>query len=255
MCELFGFSSKSKKDITSRLKEFFDHSIDHPNGWGIAELGGSEAEIVTEPIAAYKSRIVPKLLGKGIRSDCFVAHIRRATIGSIAPDNCHPFTKKDNSGRQWTLIHNGTIFNGLELIKYKAIQAGSTDSERVLLYLIDCINEAAAEKGSELDDRERFEAVQRIIASIAYRNKLNLIIYDGSLMYAHVNMKDTLYYKKDKGSVMIATVPLDSGIWKPLPLTTVHAFRNGSTVFKGEPHGREYVDAIGAALEKLEFNI
>lgn len=251
MCELFGFSSSVERDLTALLKEFFDHSIDHPNGWGLAELAGSRPEIVTEPVAAFRSRRLPEILGRGVRSRLFMAHIRRATIGNIAPENCHPFTGLDKSGRQWTLIHNGTIFNGLELMKYKKLERGTTDSERVLLYFLDLLNEAIDKKGGPLDEQERFSVLEEAVASIAYRNKLNLIIYDGDLLYAHVNMKNTLYYSR-QGGTLISTTPLDSNIWQPLPLTTLFAFRDGEQVFRGKPHGFEFVDALGAALERLD---
>ena len=254
MCELFGFSSAAERDLTAPLKEFFDHSIDHPNGWGIAELSGSRPEIVTEPVAAFRSRTLPGILCRGVRSRLLLAHIRRATIGSVSPENCHPFTGSDSSGRQWTLIHNGTIFNGLELMKYKKLQQGSTDSERVLLYFLDLINEAAEKKGAALTAAERFSVLEEAVASIAYRNKLNLIIYDSELLYAHVNMKNTLYYSR-QGGTLISTVPLDSNIWQPLPLTALFAFRDGETVFRGRPHGLEFVDALGAAMERLDFTI
>ena len=255
MCELFGFSGTEERDLTALLKEFFDHSCDHPNGWGTAELAGDTPVITTEPVAAYKSRQVPELLGRGVKSRLYMAHIRRATIGNVFKENCHPFTLRDKSGRSWTLIHNGTIFNGLELLKYKRVQRGTTDSERVLLYLIDCINALIDRSPTPPGGYERFRAVENCVASIAYRNKLNLIIYDGSQIYAHVNMKDTLYYREDESGVLIATVPLDSNLWQPLPLTTLCAFKNGRLRYRGHPHRKEYVDAIGAAMQSLDFTI
>ena len=35
MCEIFGFSACSPRQITSELKEFFTHSRKHPDGWGL----------------------------------------------------------------------------------------------------------------------------------------------------------------------------------------------------------------------------
>ena len=74
-----------------------------------------------------------------------LAHIRLATIGNVEQDNCHPFTAVDNSGRTWTLIHNGTIFESDNIGKYVFLQKGETDSERILLYIVDSINKKSAD--------------------------------------------------------------------------------------------------------------
>ena len=75
-----------------------------------------------------------------------MAHIRLATIGDVDYENCHPFVKRDCGGRVWTLIHNGTIFNCPLLDGYVHRQEGSTDSERIFLYLIDCIDNETKKK-------------------------------------------------------------------------------------------------------------
>ena len=36
MCELFGVSSGRRIEVNDLLKEFFSHSVRHPNGWGMA---------------------------------------------------------------------------------------------------------------------------------------------------------------------------------------------------------------------------
>ena len=63
------------------------------------------------------------------------AYIRSATIGEVSDNNAHPFTGIDKFGRQWVLCHNGTLFDAPELDKYHYIQEGSTDSERLFLYV------------------------------------------------------------------------------------------------------------------------
>ncbi|MCR5529980.1 MAG: class II glutamine amidotransferase [Saccharofermentans sp.] len=54
------------------------------------------------------------------------------------------------TGRTWTLAHNGTIFEG-DLLNRYYIQNGTTDSERILLYLIDQID-SHIQYGSDLSD-------------------------------------------------------------------------------------------------------
>ena len=69
-----------------------------------------------------------------------LAHIRLGTIGVKDFYNCHPFVKKDNAGRRWTLIHNGTVFDCPDLCKYSTEEEGETDSERILLAIVDLVN-------------------------------------------------------------------------------------------------------------------
>ena len=76
------------------------------------------------------------------------AHICLATMGEIISPNCHPFIELDDNNRSWMLIHNGTIFNYPPLDKYREIEIGNTDSERILLYIIDNVNRFEKAKGA-----------------------------------------------------------------------------------------------------------
>ena len=170
-----------------------------------------------------------------------IAHIRLATIGHIEYENCHPFTAADNSGRTWTLAHNGTIFSGTALNDYMGIQYGDTDSERVLLHLIDRINVAQNHRRHALDEAERFGVLSAAIAELAKGNKLNLLIYDGEVLYAHCNFRDTLHVWRDVDAVMFSTRPLSMGTWVPVPFTSLVAAKDGEIVRTSPPHGNEYI--------------
>ena len=170
-----------------------------------------------------------------------MAHIRLATIGDVDYENCHPFVKRDCRGRVWTLIHNGTIFNCPLLDGYVHRQEGSTDSERILLYLIDCIDNETKKKGEELSPRERFSVVDHVICRITPKNKVNLIIYDSDIMYVHTNFRNTLYMKRMKSGIIFSTTPLDGSIWEAVPFTTLLGFRDGERILIGTNHGNEYI--------------
>ena len=86
-----------------------------------------------------------------------LAHIRFATVGTVKPENCHPFTAADISGRVWTMIHNGTIYSGEQTYRYLSKQGGDTDSERLFLSLIDKINQRLIR--GRLTERERFALI------------------------------------------------------------------------------------------------
>ncbi|MCD8356444.1 MAG: class II glutamine amidotransferase [Clostridia bacterium] len=243
MCELFGFSSRNQQDISSYLKEFYIHSNMHPHGWGLVTLDGNEAVIEKEPVQASKSNYLKERLSIPFSAKTAFAHIRYATIGNVEYQNCHPYSKKDKQGRRWTLVHNGTIFDYSILDKYVKIQLGDTDSERILLYIVDCIDEKERTLGRVLDAKERFQLLDSIIAAMAKGNKLNLLIFDGEQVYVHTNYADSLHYLEQDDWTMFSTVPLTKEAWQPLPFTQLLAFQQGKLVLQGTQHGNEYIDS------------
>ena len=122
-------------------------------------------------------------------------------------------------------------------------QSGDTDSERILLYLVEEINQAHMLRRKTLSGEERFRLLDDILVSMSKGNKLNLLIYDGEYMYVHTNYADSLFYKEIDGGLVFATVPLDKEVWKPVPFTTLLAYRDGQLVFTGTNHGNVYVDS------------
>lgn len=243
MCELFGYCSRNGRILNDYLKKFFSHSSHHPHGWGLACLEGNEAVIEKEPMQATKSNYLKERLSHPIQADNVFAHIRYATIGNVEYRNCHPYTQKDVSGRRFTMIHNGTIFDFPPLYKYVKSQKGDTDSERVLLYLIDKINDAEKANNYVLSGEERFKILDCIFSNLSKGNKLNLIMYDGEYMYVHTNYKDSLYYLEKKEGILFSTQPLSNENWKPVPFTTLLGYKDGELVFKGTNHKNEYIDS------------
>ena len=248
MCKLFGYSAKTEYDINEYLKTFYQYSTQHPNGWGLACMDSNGVVIEKEPIQATKSNYLKERLTNPVVAKNVFAHIRFATVGNEEYANCHPFSLRDNRGRQWVLIHNGTIFDFRPLKKYIKTQSGTTDSERILLYIVDIINRTERD-GKILSDRERFEILDCLIGNMAKGNKLNLMIYDGTMMYIHSNYKDSMYYLEKKGAMLFSTSPLTEERWKKVPFTRLLAYQNGIMKFTGKNHGNEYFESE----EKLKF--
>lgn len=248
MCELLGISAKQRRAFNAVLREFFSHAEKNPHGWGLArftDAGGvclPQPLIDKEPCKATASERLRGLLDAGVEERVLLAHIRFASVGHPEYVNCHPFTATDSSGRVWTLAHNGTIFHGEALNDYLNIQSGSTDSERVLLYLADRIDRAQARKGRPLDAEERFDVLATEIAALAADgNKLNLLICDGDVMYVHTNLKNTLHYCQDGDALIFSTKPLSTGTWTPVPFTRLLAVQDGAFIREAPSHGYEYV--------------
>ena len=255
MCELFGFHSAHERDLRDELAKFYSHSVRHPHGWGIATFKNQKLNLVTEPVCANNSAIIQGLIRQLPEQNNLIGHIRLATVGSLEKANCHPFAKTDNSGRTWVLAHNGTIFSGLTLLKYFETQRGNTDSERILLFFVDKINEAIDKKGAPLSPTERCRVIESAIAAISKRNKVNLLIFDGELYYAHTNMKGTLFCRKENASVSFGTVPYADGTWTPMDLCKLFVYKNGNLFYTGSDHGNEYIESISLIGNEMEFHL
>lgn len=268
MCELFGISAGNDMDVSPWLQMFFPHSEKNPHGWGIAYFHQNPAGragfgmLEKEPVKAARSRYLKERLRGGIRAFTLLAHIREATIGSLEYNNTHPFQKTDDSGRCWTLAHNGTVFEGSLLSRFMEAQEGQTDSERILLYFVDRINRAMEKKlnempvpenektadsgpGAALTAMERCRIIDEAVASLAPGNKLNILLFDGETFYTHTNMQGTLYSCFIGNAVLFATVPFLTGsgaLWEEMPFTSLCAWRDGVRIYKGSPHHHIYIE-------------
>lgn len=250
MCELFGFTSSKEEDITDYLRAFYSHCEEHPHGWGLSVLDDKHSCLVKEPVKASESDLLKEILSSGITGQNILAHIRFATIGKLKKTNCHPFAKKDKNGRTWTLIHNGTIFDYPELSKYHDVECGDTDSERIICYFVDKINEFE----EELSMEERFNLIDGLVSRLAEGNKLNFLLSDSEQIYVHINCQGLLHYLKDDHSIIFSTKPLnDDMFWFNFPLNTLISFKDGKVLFKGKSHGKEYIPTYKQLWAVSEF--
>ncbi|MDD6485009.1 MAG: class II glutamine amidotransferase [Clostridiales bacterium] len=244
MCELFGISARTPVDVREYLKTFFSHSPLHPHGWGLMRQSSKKTDIIKEPVCASCSAILDDVIESTLPQTALLAHIRLATVGAAKYTNCHPYTGFDASGRHWTLIHNGTIYSGMQLSKYLSEQSGDTDSERIFLYLLDEINKTIILNNAPLSEKQRCSIINKLAVTLSPRNKLNFMIYDGEVLYVHKNMKNTLVYKELNDGVVFSTQPLDSEGWLQLPMTRLLAFKNGAMIFKGKDHKNEFIPTL-----------
>lgn len=241
MCEMLGMSAKKKRRANGLLRAFYSHAEAHPHGWGLARFPGGASVVEKEAVKATESERLKELLAEPIEERVLLAHIRRATVGQIEYKNCHPFRATDNRGRIWTLMHNGTMFNGPQLNAFMGLQYGDTDSERILLYFIDQIDQAQNRLHRPLDESERFAVLSAVIAVLSKGNKLNLLFFDGDVLYAHCNFRDTLHVWREDGTVTFSTCPLPIGRWEAVPFTSLVAVKDGEIVRTSTPHGNEYI--------------
>ncbi len=268
MCELFAVNAARLVEVSAYLGEFFSHSKKHKDGWGISwREGATRADVAAagrtevdeedtdvflhrEPVPAWTSGYIPQILSHGLSSTQMEAHIRLSTCGNTARENCHPFFGTDVSGREWTLIHNGILFNEELLATYDLKEAGQTDSERALLFLLDVVDEAAVRSGGRLDFATRFQALSGAVSQISNLNRLNLIIDDGEYTYVHTNTNvDTLHFRQiEEDAIVFSTQPLggeaEAAHWHPVPKNRLIAYKDGRLVRTSTPHGYVFCEAI-----------
>ncbi len=251
MCELFAHNSRDPLATNAYLAEFFDHSHRHPHGWGLMwrDEASDKSVVLREPVAAHESTTLPRVLERPLSTRHLLAHIRRSTCGAQVRENCHPFQGTDITGTEWSMIHNGILYNEELLIGNDLREAGETDSERALLFFLDVLDEAALRAGGVLDFEGRFEALAGAVRQAANFNRLNVILDDGEFTYVHTNTSETTLWQRElAGAVVFSTQPLGSDgerdEWRPVPPNRLIAYRDGRLVRTSAPHGYVFCEAI-----------
>jgi predicted glutamine amidotransferase len=140
MCELLALSANTPTDL-----RFSFHGLrlrggstgDHADGWGLAsyDIDGLGVRIYREDAAAAFSQIAAAVADLDLRAHCSMAHIRKATKGVVALENCHPF-HRHWQGREWVFAHNGDLHTPLPLTgQHQPI--GDTDSEAAFCWMLE----------------------------------------------------------------------------------------------------------------------
>lgn len=172
MCRLFGFRSVIQSQVHRSLLEA-DNALctlsdKHPDGWGVAYYVEGTPHLMRSALTALSDRVFQRVSGV-VASDTVVAHVRKATQGTINVLNCHPF----QHGR-WVFAHNGdipTFAEHRELLvsevspRLRRYILGETDSEVVFfLILTQLLRYGALSSRFELEDI--IAAVKRAFAFI-----------------------------------------------------------------------------------------
>ncbi|MGI6216968.1 MAG: class II glutamine amidotransferase [Coriobacteriales bacterium] len=244
MCELFAVNSKEPVRLNGYLEEFYSHSVRHPHGWGASWMRDGRAELVKEPLRAIDSEANSEFLSGEILESHLIAHIRNASHGALDYSNCHPFIGEDIYGNEWMLAHNGNVFNWSLLAGYDEWETGETDSECVMMLLMDVLENAALRAGN-LEFDVRFRALAGAIDQLSNGNKVNLIMDDGTYTYVHTNtLESTLKVKHLPGTALFSTTALDDGIWEQVPRCRLLAYRDGELVMTSHVHRNLIIDGM-----------
>jgi len=194
MCQLLGMNSYLPASLTLSFTGFSqrggctDH---HSDGWGIAffesegDQPGKAARHFVDKESASTSPIAKMLKSYPIKSHNVVAHVRKATVGAVTLENCHPFTR-ELWGRYWVFAHNGDLkeFNPPLHGSFKPV--GSTDSELAFCWLLQELNKSHANVPTV---EELTCTLAELVPRIARHGTFNFLLSNGQALWAHASTK------------------------------------------------------------------
>jgi glutamine amidotransferase len=162
------------------------HTDTHHDGWGIAFFEGAGVRHFVDHQAAAASPVAELIKRFPIKSKNVIAHIRKATQGHVALENCHPFVR-ELWGRYWVFAHNGDLKNFAPALNGAFLPVGNTDSEQAFCYLL---QELRARFGAVAPDLPELRAaLAELVRTIATHGAFNVMLSDGSALFAHCSTR------------------------------------------------------------------
>ena len=163
----------------------------HADGWGIAffESDGSDpgrgVRHFVDKEGAATSPIAHMLRSYPIKSHNVVAHVRKATVGAVNLENCHPFVR-ELWGRYWVFAHNGDLKDYTPALHGNFRPVGSTDSELAFCWLL---QELAKSHAGVPSVAELTLTLAELVPQIARHGTFNFLLSNGQALWAHASTK------------------------------------------------------------------
>jgi predicted glutamine amidotransferase len=192
MCQLLGMNCNIPTDIVFSFTGFATRggrTDEHRDGWGIAFFEGPGVRHFVDYEAAITSPVADLIKHYPIKSKNVIAHIRKATQGHVTLENCHPFVR-ELWGRYWVFAHNGDLKEFAPALDGPYRPVGSTDSELAFCYLLQQLRRRFGDHAPPLPALTA--ALQQLTSEIAAYGIFNLMLSDGSALFAHCS--SSLYY-------------------------------------------------------------
>ncbi len=192
MCQLLGMNCNVPTDIVFSFTGFATRggrTDAHKDGWGIAFFEGAGVRHFVDYEAAIASPIADLIKRYPIKSKNVIAHIRKATHGEVALENCHPFVR-ELWGRYWVFAHNGDLKDFTPTLDGAFRPVGTTDSEWAFCYLLQQLRRRFGDSPPILPALT--VAVRELCAEIAAYGTFNMMLSDGNALFSHCATR--LYY-------------------------------------------------------------
>ena len=263
MCELFAMTSARPTVVEYTLDLFAAEGGEkqrNRDGWGIVFAEDRDAHVYREAEPAADSALARMVIERHIPTRHLMAHVRRASKGSLHIANTHPFTRVED-GRAHHFAHNGTL-HGIDDLAPELREAcvGDTDSEFAFLFLL----KSLADLGPD-ETNSRFDRFAEFCQQMSRLGSANFLYFDGTTLFAHAHKR---VYETETGlprppglhirhfaneperdswrsagahiadlhdeTVLLASVPLNTQGWQPLAEGEVLALRNGAILRRGD---------------------
>ncbi|MBJ7314198.1 class II glutamine amidotransferase [Rugamonas sp. CCM 8940] len=192
MCQLLGMNCNVPTDIVFSFTGFAmrgGRTDTHHDGWGIAFFEGAGVRHFVDHQAAIASPVAELIKRYPIKSTNVIAHIRKATQGQVALENCHPFVR-ELWGRYWVFAHNGDLKQFAPTLDGAFRPVGSTDSELAFCYLLQQLRRRFGDRRPAL--AELRAALAELVAEIASHGTFNMMLSSGGELFAHCSTQ--LFY-------------------------------------------------------------
>ena len=221
MCQLLGMNCNAPADVTFSFRGFAQrggNTDQHADGWGIAFFEGLKREVGGDSAAddrglrhfvdhqpACSSPVAELISHYPIKSRNVISHIRKATQGRVALENCHPFVR-ELWGRYWVFAHNGDLKEFHPRLHGSFRPVGTTDSERAFCWIM---QEMAKSHAGVPSIHELSITLRELAAHIASHGTFNFLLSNGQALWAHASTKPDspgLYYVERKHPFAHATL-------------------------------------------------
>jgi predicted glutamine amidotransferase len=158
----------------------------HHDGWGIAFFEGAGVRHFVDHQAAIASPIAELIKQYPIKSTNVIAHIRKATQGQVALENCHPFVR-ELWGKYWVFAHNGDLKQFAPVLDGAFRPVGTTDSELAFCFVMQELRRRFGDDAPGVADLRA--ALADLSTHIATFGTFNMTLSDGAALYVHCSTK------------------------------------------------------------------
>lgn len=265
MCELLALSCRHPTRLTSSLTALASHAQGtsrNRDGWGLAFYQGRDLDLYRGTEAANSSAMVRWLEAHGPLTRLSLGYIRHATQGTVELANTGPFIRELN-GRVHCFTHNGNLarlFHDAEAPAGHYQPVGATDSEVAFCHLLSGLERLSAPLHVLPSLDARLEAVAEVAGTLRHFGPANFLYADGDTLFAHADRRlqpstglvtppglywlacpsqsssdlleppHSLQADQAQHAILVSSVPLSDGDWRPLPRGSIIAVRDGELV-------------------------
>ena len=184
MCELLALNANTPTDMAFSFRGLSRRggaSGEHADGWGLASFtpDGSGLALIREEAPAAFSDLADQLAERSPKALVSIAHIRKATQGQVALENCHPFARSWQE-QTWVFAHNGNLEGEIPCgVHHQTF--GTTDSEAAFCWILDQLDRECTEPNNP---DQISTLLHGYAAQLAQLGTFNALISNGQWLFA-----------------------------------------------------------------------